>query len=613
VTGICRRLDGIPLAIELAAAQLPVLPPGELLARLDRRLPVLVDGPHDLPDRQKTMRDAIAWSYDLLSEPHQGLFRQLSVFAGGATLDAAEAVCAAGVPGPGVRDGLAALVASSLAATDAAPPRVRMLETLREYGSEQLAAHGEAGPAGRRHAGYCLDLAVAAAAELAGPDAVAWLARLDAEHDNLRAALRFACEEPDGLTALRLANALSRYWSQRGHLSEGRRWFARALDLPVPARADTPSARAGWLVSAARLAVDQAAYDQAAAWCGQAVALARQQENPAGLAAARNTEGMLARAQDRYADAARAHEAALPLARAAGQRGEEAIALLGLAYAAMFTGNTPVAGARAAESLAVARAAQDRPVLARALFFMGWITSNGGMFEASEPLVTESLSLFEALGDTGEQSEALFVLGTNALFAADYERAAALFERSLALRRDRGDEQPLARHLGGLATALLNSGDLARARVVLDESLVVARQFDDRWSSSMSLVILGHVDLAEDDAVRAQARLAEAAALFQSTGNMVYLPWCLEGLASAAAARGRYERAAELDGAREALRAQIGVFLPPMHPAGYARTLAAVRDALAPAAAEAARARSAGLAPPQIMAVATSEPDAQPA
>jgi hypothetical protein len=297
------------------------------------------------------MRDAIGWSYDLLSEPHQELFRQLSVFAGGGTPDAAEAVCAGGgVPGQGVRDGLAALVASSLlrlggqpapstAGTGQDPPRVRMLETLREYGSEQLAARGEAGPAGRRHAAYYLALARDAAAELAGPDAAAWLARLDAEHDNLRAALRFACAEPDGLTALRLADALSRYWSERGHLSEGQRWFARALALPVPASADTPSARAGWLVSAARLAVEQAAYDQAAAWCGLALALAGEPDNPAGLAAARNTEGLLARAQDRYADAARAHEAALPLAQAAGQRSEEAIALLGLAYAAMFTGS----------------------------------------------------------------------------------------------------------------------------------------------------------------------------------------------------------------------------------------------------------------------------------
>ena len=499
------------------------------------------------------------------------------------------------------------------AGNDPVQPRVRMLETLREYGSEQLALRGEAGPAGHRHAAYYLALALEAADGLAGPEAAAWLTRLDAEHDNLRGALRFACEEQDGLTALRLAGALGRYWAQRGHLSEGRRWFTEALALPIPAAADTPSARAGWLVSAARLALEQAAYDEAAAWCAQALSLAREQEDPATLACAHNTEGMLARAQDRYADAARAHEAALPRARAAGQRGEEATALLGLAYAAMFTGNAPAASARAEESLAVARAAQDRLVLARVLFFKGWITSNGGMLEASEPLVAESLSLFEDLGDTGEQAEALFVLGTNALFAGNYERAAAFFERSLALRRDRGDEQPLARHLGGLGTALLNLGDLPRARAVLDESLVVARRYDDRWSSSMSLTLLGHVDLADGDGPRARARLAEAAALFRSTGNMVYLPWCLEGLAGVAAAQGRHERGAELDGAREALRAQIGVFLPPVYPVGYERTLAAIRDALTPQALQAARSRPGSLSPPQIIAMAIGEADAQPA
>jgi predicted ATPase len=154
VAEICRQLDGIPLAIELAVARLPLLPPGELLARLTRRLPVLVDGPHDLPDRQKTMRDAIAWSYELLGEPEQRLFRQLTVFVGGGTLAAVEAVCATAVP-----DGLTALAASSLLRMPAAPagpggPRVGMLETIREYGSEQLQARGEAGPARQRHAAW---------------------------------------------------------------------------------------------------------------------------------------------------------------------------------------------------------------------------------------------------------------------------------------------------------------------------------------------------------------------------------------------------------------------------------------------------------------------------
>jgi hypothetical protein len=147
---------------------------------------------------------------------------------------------------------------------------------------------------------------------------------------------------------------------------------------------------------------------------------------------------------------------------------------------------------------------------------------------------------------------------------------------------------------------------------VLDESLVVARRYEDRWSSAMSLMLLGHVNLAEGDNVRAQAVLAEAGALFQATGNMVYLPWCLEGLASLAAAQGDYERAAELAGARDALRDQIGVFLPPVHPAGYDRALGAARGGLAPAAFDAAQARLAGQPPPQIVAAAMSGLDTAP-
>ena len=176
VAEICRRLDGIPLAIELAAARLPVLPPGDLLARLTRRLPVLVDGPHDLPARQKTMRDAIAWSYELLEEPERRLFRHLCVFTGGGTLDAVEAVCATGD-----LDGLTSLVAGNLLRIPALPggPRVSMLETIREFGSEQLAALGEMGPARQRHADWYWPWPRRPAPALAGPDAAAWLARLD--------------------------------------------------------------------------------------------------------------------------------------------------------------------------------------------------------------------------------------------------------------------------------------------------------------------------------------------------------------------------------------------------------------------------------------------------
>jgi predicted ATPase/transcriptional regulator with XRE-family HTH domain len=626
VAEICRRLDGLPLAIELAAARVRLLPPAALLTRLDRRLPVLGGGPHDLPARQQTMRDAIAWSYELLDEPEQTLFRRMCVFVGGCTLEAAETICADGGEGPAVLDGLESLAASSLlrpheapgARESAAPSapgdgdispsarRLTMLETIREYGAELLADRSETGEIGRRHAAYYLALAEQAGPALTGPEALAWLARLDTEHDNLRAALRWAREHDDGAEALSLAAALRPFWLLRGHLSEGRSWLREALGRRASAVA--PAVRVNGLIGAARLAIDQAAYDEAAERCAQAMPAARELGDPRVLAAALNTQGLLARAQDQYADSARSHRAALEQARADADRAGEAVALLGLGYAAMFTGDAPRAAALAEESLAAARDSGDRHTLAQVLFLLGWAAGNAGpgASERAEAFGTEALGLFRALGDTGGQADVLFMLGTFGINAGDYQRAAQFFADSLALLRERGDEKTTARGLGGLGTALLNLGERAAARELLEESLVVARKFDDRWSTAMSLTLVGHVDLADGDHAQAQALLADAALLFAETGNLMYLQWCLEGLAGTAAARGDYERAAELDGARDALRAQIGVLLPPVYPAGYARTLATIRAALTPAALDAARARLAGQSPQQITAAATS-------
>jgi predicted ATPase/DNA-binding XRE family transcriptional regulator len=606
VAEICRRVDGLPLAIELAAARTRLLPPAALLAKLDRRLPVLGGGPHDLPARQKTMRDAIAWSYDLLDPAEQALFRRMCVFTGGCTLDAAEAICADARGEAAVLDGLASLVAASLLRMDesAAASRVTMLETIREYGGERLAEDLEAESAGHRHAAYYLALAERTAAALTGPAAAAGLDGLDAENDNLRAALRWARDRGDRMTALRLAGALWRFWMHRGHLSEGRRWFAEAFALPGDDALGAPVTQVNWLVGAARLAMDQAAFAAAATYCEQAAAVARERGDAADQAAALNTAGTLARGLNQYAESRQAHEAALPLARAAGDRGDAATALLGLAYVAMFTGDGARAAALAEEGLAEARASGDQVILAQVLFFLSWVASNGAGFERAGVLATEALSLFTRLGDTSGRAEAMFVLGTVALYSARYAEAADLLTVCLNLHRDGGAEPITARDLGGLATGLLNLGDLARARVALDESLVVARRYEDRWSSAMSLMLLGHVDLAEGDVAHARAVLAEAGSLFASTGNMVYFPWCLEGLAALAVGQGDFERAAEFAGARDTLREQIGVFLPPVHPAGYERTLQAARAHLTSAAFDAAQARSADLLPPQIIATA---------
>ncbi|HWB70863.1 MAG TPA: tetratricopeptide repeat protein [Egibacteraceae bacterium] len=587
VAEICRRLEGLPLALELAAARASLLAPAALLARLNRRLGLLVGGPHDLPARQKTMRDAIAWSYELLEEGEQTLFAKLCVFVGGCTLEAAEAVCAHQAGDAAVVDGVAALVDNSLLRVETPPagepqprqPRVALLETIREYGLERLEAGGGSHAVRQRHAAYYLALAEEARSGLAGPQAPAWLARLDREHDNLRAALRWSCEQVEEATAYRLAVALWAFWRQRGHLSEGREWLRRALELPVTRRV-AAAARVDALVGAATLAIDQAAYHEAHVNCALAVSEGRQQTEPSALVAALNVQGVLACSQDRYADSVRAHQEALSLAEETGDRAGTAAALLGLASAAMFTGDAAASAALAEKALAVARTMRDGRVVAQALFLLAWQALNAGDYERTEELGTEAMRIAQMLGDSRETGELLFFVGNVAFCRGEHERAASMFEEALSLNRDRGDESRLSRDLAGLGAALLNVGDIVRARTLIDESLTVARRHHDRWSAAMSLTMLGHVILAAGDARRALALLADAATVFQTIGNLMYLPWCLEGLAGVAVVHGRHQLAAQLHGARAASQAKTGVSVPPLHPAGYTRTLAAVRDAL---------------------------------
>ena len=231
VAEICVRLDGLPLAIELAAARIKLFPPQAMLARLGRRLELLRGGARDVPDRHQTLRHAIAWSYDLLEAGEQALFRRLAVFARGCTLEAAEAVCQAvddPAAGPGqsleVLDGVASLVDKSLLRQQeqaSGEPRFRMLETIREYGLECLTASGEEPAVRRAHADYYLALAEAAEPALTGPEQATWLERLEAEHDNLRAALQWAEESGEAEIGLRLAGALCQFWLMRGLSARG--------------------------------------------------------------------------------------------------------------------------------------------------------------------------------------------------------------------------------------------------------------------------------------------------------------------------------------------------------------------------------------------------------
>ena len=383
VAEICRRLDGLPLAIELAAAWARLLPLDSLRSRLERRLPLLVDGPRDLPDRQRTMRDTIAWSYDLLAPVEQRQFRGLCLFVGGFTLEAAEALVSEDDLSDGLLE-LAALVDRSLLLRQPAPePRFVILETLREFGMERLATLGESDAASRRHAAYFLALAERALRDAAGP---AWAARLEREHGNLRAALAWALAAGEPEIALRLTAVLWRFWNERGYLGEGRHWLRDALDLAAGSSGIDPHTRLDALIGAATLAVDQGAYDEAETRTLEAVSLARVSGRASGLAAALTTHGLVARERGQYEAAARHYEEAGAIARAAGDRLGEGVALAGLGYVRLFEGDLADGVATAERGVAVLRAAGSTRELASALLSLAAHLSHTGAHVQAEAL-----------------------------------------------------------------------------------------------------------------------------------------------------------------------------------------------------------------------------------
>ncbi|MGI8475571.1 MAG: ATP-binding protein [Thermomicrobiales bacterium] len=283
ITAICSRLDGLPLAIELAAARVRLLSPSVLLSRLDRRLALLTEGPRDLPDRLRTLHAAIAWSYDLLTPAEQRLFTRLAAFVGGASLRAVESTVEGGEAF--AIDELTALVNSSLmqrVADGGDEPRFTMLETIREFGLSALADRGETESANDRHADFCLSLAEAALPHLGAGGREAWLARLDQEHDNIRAALAWLVQRAETARALRLTGSLWQFWWWRSHLTEGRRWVEAALALPG---AETPStARALTLTGAGALSETLGDYPMADERHGEALAVWQDLGNVRGRA-----------------------------------------------------------------------------------------------------------------------------------------------------------------------------------------------------------------------------------------------------------------------------------------------------------------------------------------
>ncbi len=482
VAEICARLDGLPLALELAATQVRMLPPRQLLARLERRLPALVHGPRDLPARQRTMRDAIAWSYDLLAPRERALFRALAVFAGGCTPEAAEVVVGAGRPDVQygnasdavlpVLDGLIDLVDKSLLSLhtddDEGEPRVGMLETIREYALEQLVAHGEAAAMQRQHATYYLGLAEQAEPHLTGPEQPDWLRRLDEEHDNLRAALRWAQDSGEITLGLRLAGSLQRFWEMRAYLSEGRNWLEQLLANPATADdADCSPVRAKALKGAARLAWSQGDWARAAALGEAGLAIYRALGDSQGCASMFSLLGLAAQNQGDVERAMAFHERGLVLRRELGDQRGIATSLNNLGEAARASGDYQHAATLYEASLALFRTLGDRHSLADVLVNLGMALLDQGEIERAVALYAESLELFRGVGSTWGLAYYLEGMARGACAQGQPGRGARLCGAAEAVREAIGAPLPpvdRASYLRTVAAAREALGDHAYAQ-----------------------------------------------------------------------------------------------------------------------------------------------------
>ncbi|HEV2127126.1 MAG TPA: tetratricopeptide repeat protein [Thermomicrobiales bacterium] len=452
ITEICQRLDGLPLAIELAAARSNTLPPVALLGRLEQRLPLLTGGARDQPARLRTMRDAIAWSYDLLLPDEQAVFRRLAVFASGCMFEAAEAVVNVDSSlGLDVLDGISSLVDKSLLDRVEGPggePRFAMLETVREFGLEQLVASEEADGARQRHAAHYLELAEEAAPRLRGREQMAWLDRLEAEHTNLRAAIQWSIERGEAEVALRLAGVLHWFWYLRGHWGEGRRWLERALALAP--RGIVMAARTKTLAGAGVLAFAQSDYPAARVRLQESLAGCQEREDVAGSAYALHFLGMTALLPGENASARALFEESVATFRQAGDRWGVATSLCSLGVAAM---QSEVDESRAflEESLALYRELGDTYGVARALQYLGEVARAGGDYVVARRLYEEGLTLYRALGHRNTAASVVHNLGYVAQHEGNLRLGAACFAEALAVHVEHGDRRNIGHCLGGLA------------------------------------------------------------------------------------------------------------------------------------------------------------------
>ncbi|MBI3915159.1 MAG: tetratricopeptide repeat protein [Chloroflexi bacterium] len=547
VTQICAQLDGIPLALELAAARLKTLSAEQVAARLDDRFQLLTGGSRTAMARQQTLRAMIDWSYDLLSEQERALLRRLSVFAGGWTLEAAESVCSGdGMEKRDVIDLLTKLLDKSLVAVEAQDelPRYRMLETIRQYARDKLLETGEGEAIRNHHLDYFLSFAEAAEPRLHGPEQVQWLDRLDIDHDNLRSALEWSLGEGRVEKGLRLAAALMWFWYMRAHWSEGRQRVESLLNQPEAAPKTLTRAKALLVLA-----------------------------NEAGWLSAASTKIQYL-------------EELIAIAREYGVAGKRTLAL-GLGFLGLgLLGDDPgVAESKLEEGLAIARSLDDDWVGALLLWARGWQFRGKKDDRAALNAFEESLSRFNSLGDEYWTAEVSLEITRIYFREGEFARARQEFEKRLPFLGETKNRRTVWSTLNGLGEIARAEGRYDLAKIYYRQGLEIARELGEKNASAIASVTVGYVALHDGDLNSARSLFVEGLALAREVDYQPLMAFALLGFAGLAAAEKQARRAVRLLAVVDPfLEAGDRRVVNPADAAEYKRHLAIAREQLDEAA-----------------------------
>jgi predicted ATPase/tRNA A-37 threonylcarbamoyl transferase component Bud32 len=542
IAEICIRLDGLPLAIELAATRIRLFPPQALLAQLEHRLSFLTGGARDVPQRQRTLRDTIAWSYQLLDFPEQHLMRRIAVFAGGCTLGAVEAVCVElGDVIPSVLDGVESLIDKNLlqqTAQEEGEPRLMMLETIRDYALEALSASGDKASASQAHATYYLALAEEAARGYNSPQLAELLERLEREHDNLRATMEWSLDPAQAGSLLemayRLAEVLTVFWNVRGYYSEARTFLERLL---AHSEGVSSAIQARTLNAAAGFAYDLDDYDRAEILWQESLTLYRELGDTRGIASSLKGIGLITH-----------------------RKGGNITALI----------------TQLEESLALNKESGDLEATARSLYSLAESVSFQGDYKRGYTLFEESLAIYRELRNKSGIAYCLMQSALFLFFGAQGDQATVhkRLEESLAIYRELGDKLGMAYCFWVQGWAAFKQGDTKKAHDLIEQSLALMRETGNRWYTCGARSFLGRIKAHQGDFAEAHALLKESLAEARTLDDWSRA-FCLERLAVVVEAQGEHAWVARLLSMAASLREQCGIPVTPMERTDYEPALVA--------------------------------------